>query len=145
MKKAIALMGCLLLLLVCGCQAKENNDMGNTESKTVVFTNGAQEADLWILPQTEENLKTTVWGTASAAGVKAGETREIALGAAGDGGQYIFRMIDTDGIFYSADNLTLEGGFTLELTGSDLHAVTLTVTNEAGEPVATYDVFAASL
>lgn len=144
MKKAIALMGCLLLLLICGCQAKENNDMGNTESKTVVFVNGVQDADIWLLPQTEENLKTTVWGAASAADVKAGETHEIALGAANDG-LYIFRMIDTDGMYYSADNLTLEGGFTLELTGSDLRALTLTVTNEAGEQVVTYDVFVASL
>lgn len=145
MKKTIAVIGCLmLLLLACSCKSKEQNDMGSKTTKTVIFTNAVQEADVWLLPQTEANLKTTVWGTASASGVKTGESRKISVGEPGEEGRYLFRMIDADGYYYSADGLTLEDGWTLQLTGEKPRAA-LEVANEKGESAGTYEVFAAKL
>ena len=85
----------LALLLLCGCQAKERTEMEFSGNKTVTFVNAVRDADAWILPQTAANLKTTVWGTATVPKAKAVESRRVPLGEAGDGGLYIFRMINS--------------------------------------------------
>ena len=113
--------------------------------ETVWFVNGVKDADIWILPQTEKNLKTTVWGTATASGVKTGERRETPLCDPGDDGLCMFRMIDTDHYYYSANGITLKVGWTLQLKQNDLHAVTLEVSDENGVLIQTYNVFAARL
>ena len=112
---------------------------------TVTFINGVMEADVWILPATEQNRKTTVWGTATAAKVQTGERREVPLCEPGDGGLYLLRMIDSEHFFYSAGDITLQAGWTMEVKGADLHSVTLEVTDEHGVLNNTYEVFAARL
>ncbi len=77
--------------------------------------------------------------------MKTGESRSVGIDEPGDEGKYIFRMIDTDEVFYSADGLTLEDGWTLQIAGADFYSITIEVSNEAGEVVGTYVVFAASL
>ncbi len=115
------------------------------EGQTVCFINGVKDADIWILPQTEGNLKTTVWGTATASGVKTGENRETPLCEPGDDGCYILRMIDTDHYFYSANGITLKAGWSLQIKKNDMHSVTLEVSDESGALIGTYEVFAARL
>ena len=147
MKKWIALalvLAAVFALASCGKNAKEQN-MEKAAAKTVVFTNNIQDANIWILPETKENLETSLWGTASAADVKTGESRSVGIGEPSDGGTYIFRMIDADEVFYSADGLILEDGWSLQIAGADFYSITIEVSNEAGEVVGTYDVFAASL
>ena len=112
---------------------------------TVTFVNGVRDADVWILPETAENLKTTLWGTATAAKVATGERRETPLCAPGDDGLYILRMIDTDHFYYSANGITLQPGWTLEIKGAELHHITLEVTDENGVLNNSYKVFAARL
>ncbi len=65
--------------------------MATEGGKTATFINEANDADIWILPKTEKNLKTTVWGAATAAAVKKGESRSFELCEPGDGSMYIFR------------------------------------------------------
>lgn len=147
MKKWIALalvLAAVFALASCGKNAKEQN-MEKTAAKTVVFTNNIQDASIWILPETKENLETSLWGTATAADVKTGESRSVGIGEPSDGGTYIFRMIDTDEVFYSADGLTLEDGWTLQISGDDLHSVTVVVTDANGETIGAYEVFVAKL
>lgn len=119
--------------------------MNSQNEPTVTFINGLRDADVWILPETKENLKTTLWGKATAAGVKTGERRKAPLCEPGDGGLYILRMIDTDRFFYSAGGITLRAGWTMEVRGAGLHAVTLEVTDENGVLNHSYKVFAARL
>ena len=140
MKKALICF--LSMLLLCGCKA---NRAAPANDKTVTFLNGVTDADVWILPDTEANRKTTVWGTATASGVKTDESRQTPLCDAGDDGLYLIRMIDADHIFYSADGVALESGWTLRVSGTDLRAVTAEVTDENGALQRTYEVFAASL
>jgi len=140
MKKAVIYL--ITMLLLGGCSAK-STDSGN--GKTVTFINGVKDADIWILPETEKNLKTTVWGTATASGVKTNESRKAPLCDAGDDGLYIIRMIDADNIFYSADGIALEAGWTVRITGDDLQSVKVEVADENGVLKSTYDAFAASL
>ena len=125
--------------------AKERNKMETKNDPAVTFINNVHDADVWILPQTEANLKTTVWGTATLSKTIKGESSQVPLCEPGDDGQYIFRMIDTDHFFYSANSLILEAGWSLEIKGDDLHSVTIEVSDENGELQNTYEVFAARL
>ena len=140
MKKALI---CLMsMLLLCGCKA---NHTAPANDKAVTFVNGVTDADVWLLPDTEANRKTTVWGTATASGVKTDESRQTPLCEAGDGGLYLIRMIDADHIYYSANGVALESGWTVRIAGADLRSVTAEVTDETGALQRTYEVFAASL
>jgi len=146
MKKAVLIFICLIaLLLLCGCRVKEQNNMEIANNKTVNFINDVKDADLWILPETEKNLKTTVWGTATASKVKYGESRKVPLCEPGDDGHYILRMIDTDGFFYSVGGIALESGWTIHIMENDPRSVSVEVTDENGIIQNTYEVFNARL
>ena len=144
-KAALAIVLLLALLLLCSCKEKEQNDMGSTGNKTVTFINGVKEADLWILPKTEKNLKTTVWGTATVSKIKAGESRQAPLCEPGDGGLYLIRMIDSDSFYYSANDVKLDAGWTLQVKENDAHEVTAEVKDENGDVKNSYEVFSARL
>ena len=121
------------------------NNTEITSNKTVTFINEVNEADVWILPKTEKNLKTTVWGAPTVSKVKKGESRPAPLCEPGNDGLYMFRMIDTDSFFYSANDIILEAGWTLRIKGDDLQSFTVEVTDESGVLKNTYKVFAARL
>lgn len=140
MKRTIIYL--IATLLLCGCKA---NNTDTVSDMYITVINGVKDADIWILPETEENLKTTVWGTATASDVKTNESRKAPLCEAEENGLYIIRMIDTDKIFYSADGIMLESGWTVHIKGNDLRSVTAEVTDENGVLRNTYKVFAASL
>lgn len=152
MKKALAIALCLInLLLLCSCTAKEQSNMetttetGNAAVKTVTFVNGVKEADVWILPQTQENLKTTLWGTPTISDVKTGESIEFPLCEPGDNGLYILRMIDTDSFYYSANGIELREGCILKIKGNELQSITVEVADENDELISSYEAFAARL
>lgn len=146
MKKA--LIWVMTMLLLCGCKANRTppaTDTPPASDQTVTFINGVKDADVWILPETEANRKTTVWGTATASDVKTDESRQAPLCDAGESGLYLIRMIDTDHMFYSANGVALESGWTVRVAGEDLRSVTAEVTDENGVLQGTYEVFAARL
>ena len=130
------------MLLLCSCKTNQTAPVNN---KTVTFINEVKDADVWILPETEENLKTTLWGTATVSGIKKNESRKAPLCDAGEDGLYIIRMIDTDSIYYSAGGIALESEWTVRITGNDLHSIMVEVTDENDVLKNTYSVFAASL
>lgn len=143
MKKTLLIILSLLMLIVLySCASKEQNNM---ENNTVTFINEVKEADVWILSDTKENKKTTVWGKATVSKVKTGESRKAELCEAGDNGQYIFRMIDADSFFYSADGINLEPDNILKIKENDSQSVILEVTDENGALKNTYKVFKARL
>ena len=140
MKKTVI---CLItMVLLCGCGANPTEPVNN---KTVNFINEVMDADIWILSETEENLKTTLWGKATVSGIKKGESRKAPLCDTGENELYIIRMIDTNNIFYSANSVALEPGWTVRITGNDLNSVKAEITDENGVLKNTYKVFAASL
>ena len=114
-------------------------------AKTVTFVNAARDADAWILPQTAANLKTTVWGTATVPKAKMGESRHVPLCEAGDEGLYIFRMIDVDGFFYSANGIVLEDGWLLTIKRNDFESISIVVSDEDDVLQDTHAVFSARL
>ncbi len=151
MKKTICAVLCLLIpLLLCCCRETGQSEPTEQETgmtRTVVFISGIEDADVWILPQTEANMKTTVWGTAAVSDAKAGESVKAQIPEPGDDGQYIFRMIDAEQFYYSANGIVLEDGWTVsvKMEEGDLESVILEVTDDAGVLRATYSVFAARL
>ena len=144
MKKAVLVFVCLFMLLLCGCNSEEQSDMEN-KNGTVTVINKIKDADIWILPQTEKNLKTTVWGTATVSKLKTDESRQAPLCEPGDDGLYIFRMIDTDSFYYSANGIKLENGDTIEIKRNEDQACALEVRGENGKVNNTYEVFSARL
>ena len=140
MKKSIIYL--ISMLFLCGCKATGTD---NIKNNAITIINEVEDADIWILPKTEENLKTTVWGKATVSEVKINETRKAPLCEAGENGLYIIRLIDSNKIFYSADDVVLKSGWTVRITGDDLQSVKLEVVDESGVLKNTYDVFAASL
>ena len=72
------------------------------------------------------------------------ESREVQLEAPADNGLYIFRMIDTDKMYYSAEDIVIEDGWTLEIKGESINSVSIDVTDKDGNTT-TYEVSAARL
>ena len=135
----------MILLLFSSCQTKGETETETADSRTVTFVNDVQDADVWILPQTQENLKTTLWGTATISKVKTGESRVSPLCQPGEDGLYLFRMIDTDRFYYSVNGVVLKADWTMQIKGETPRSVTLEVTDEHGVLNSTYEVFAARL
>ena len=145
MKKAVFAAACLLILLCfCGCKPKEINQMETTPKETITIINEFKQADVWLLPETEQNLKTTLWGTATASNVQKGESRSVALCEPGENGLYILRMIDTDHGYYAADGIALEAGQTLQLTRQSDVLIAL-CRDKSGKVIGSYEVFHAAL
>ena len=148
MKKTLIAAICFMtLLLLCGCNPKEQDDMKikvNSTGKTVNFVNGVTEADVWILPDTEANRKTSLWGTATVSKIPTGETRQAPLCEPGDEGLYMLRMIDADSYYYSVNGITLQADWTIEIREDD-HQYFVEVSDENGKLQSTLEVFAARL
>ncbi len=156
MRKTILILLCVLIpSLLFGCTAKktepgdpapEKPDPASDGGGAVVFVNGLKEADIWILPETEKNLKTTVWGTATIAKLPTDGEQRLSLDALGGPGAYILRMIDTNGMYYAVNGISLEDGYTLHIrAGEDPMAPALEVTDAEGAAVETYSGFGGRL
>ena len=143
--RRIAFVTLCALLLLCGCRTNGQTAASEEIDRTVTVINDVQEADIWILPQTEKNMKTTVWGTATVSKVPVGEPRQASIPEPGDDGYYMFRMIDTEQFYYSANGITLKEGWTVAIKGTVPDSVTVEVTDENGVLQGTYEVFAARL
>lgn len=130
------------------CRKTDPAGPGPTEQTgpEITLVNEAVKADFWILPDTEANRKTSLWGTASADDLEAGGKIKLKIGDPGDGGTYLVRVIDADGGFYSADGLTLAEGYTLRLTEEEnLMAARIEVLDENGELIFSEPAFVGRL
>ena len=101
------------------------NSMEYIPTVSVSFQNEVEEADIWLLPQTEENLKTSLWGTPSAGALEKGASAELTLTNPEFAEAWLVRIIDRDKAYYSAQDLKLEDGYTVvfKREGSKFDAV----------------------
>lgn len=122
------------------------NSMMYTPKISVTFVNEVEEADVWILPQTEENIKTSLWGTATISRLGIGESINVILNEGYDGEYYILRIIDEDHAFYSANGLKLLEGYTIvfKSEGSKYDA-SLEIYDENNDLVYAQDAFTGML
>ncbi|MCR4595053.1 MAG: hypothetical protein K5761_08360 [Clostridiales bacterium] len=140
----IVLTAVLLILMLGGCTAGEQNNMENKSVKTITVTNEIENANIWILAQTEENLKTTLWGEATVSDIKTGETKTAKIKNAGAEGLYILRIIDEKEFYYSADNLKLENGYKIKIKKQNASLLIAEISDEKGN-ISTYELFSARL
>lgn len=124
-EKGLKTLFCLFLVLTLfACQKQEEVKPEETESNTtgemmkIRFVNEVEDTDLWILPQTEKNLKTSLWGTATVAMLKKEDTIEVAIEETSDH-LYILRLIDQRGALYSANDFELHDGDTIVFDAID--------------------------
>ena len=116
---SLKILLCLFLALTLfACQKQEEAKPEDTETSTtgemmkIRFVNEVEDTDLWILPQTEKNLKTSLWGTATVAMLKKEDAIEVAIEKTSDH-LYILRLIDQRGALYSANDFELHDGDTI--------------------------------
>lgn len=129
MKKHFLAAAGAVMCLFGACQVKP------AETKTTIWVtvcSETAEAEVWILPQTEETLKTTLWGMPTFGRMKTGEEKAAAVELSASG-KYILRVIDTNHRYYAANDLTLNDRYTVRL-GRD---ASLTVLDDKGGVAAT--------
>ena len=146
MKKALIFILCLITpLVLLSCSANESENIKTKAVGTFTVINDIKEADIWILPETAENNKTTVWGKADVSKIQRGESRSVPLYETGGKGRYILRMIDTDSFFYSANGIELKPDYTLRIKETETKTIVAEASDENGMLMNTYDVFSARL
>ena len=121
-----------MCMFFVSCKPKPQ-EAANTIS--VTLQNGVEEADFWVLPQTEKNVKSTVWGTPTASKLKAGERKEVSVA---EGEKYIVRIIDTGHGYYAANDIVLGNGYSIKFkTAETKYEAALAVLDENGNTVST--------
>jgi hypothetical protein len=111
----------------------------------ISFTDDVEPASVWILRDTEENRKISLWGTAMIKPDAVGEEVSADIPFAEDA-KYLFRMIDDDGIYYSGDIPELRDGWSLRIheIGGNWN-MQLDVFDETGELRYECEIFNAAL
>lgn len=88
-----------------------HNNMVYIPQINVTFVNEVNEADIWILPQTEENTNST-WGNATISKLPVKEEREISLQENRDSESWIINII-AGYQYYSVSDIALKEGYTI--------------------------------
>ena len=140
-RRLLILTSVLLCLLFCSCGAVQgepdmnpDNQSRSQSSISVTFLNNVEEADIWILPQTEDNLKTSLWGTPTVSKMRVGEQKAITISDEGTG-RYIVRIIDSDQAFYAAGFETDETKYDAAISVLDQNGDTVFVKENVFEGV----------
>ena len=122
----LALLCFLTAILLISCTKSETpgsepnsmEDTGTVDTDpgreiTLSFVNEVEETDVWILPDTPENRKLSLWGTATMPDVKKDETRQISLNVPADTDLFLVHMITPDQMYFGVSDLPLDTGCTL--------------------------------
>ena len=141
-RRLLILTSVLLCLLFCSCGAVQgesdmnpDNQSRSQSSISVTFLNNVEEADIWILPQTEDNLKTSLWGTPTFSKMIIGDQKTCTVSDEGTG-RYIVRIIDSDQAFYAAGDIPLEDGYTIRFqTDETKYDAAISVLDQNGDTV----------
>ena len=164
MKQYAIFFLCLLIgacsLIFCGCikvKPADPDPPGSDEpaipaapaeddGSVITFINKREETDVWILPDTDENRKLSLWGTPTIKALGEGKQAELSLSALGGPGMYVIHMINPDDMYYGVSEVRIEAGYTLVFrTGDWVGAYELEVRDADGETVKVYEVFGAML
>ena len=138
-RRLLILTSVLLCLLFCSCGAVQGEPDMNPDNQSrpqssisVTFLNNVEEADIWILPQTEDNLKTSLWGTPTFSKMIIGDQKTCTVSDEGTG-RYIVRIIDCDQAFYAASDVVLNDGYMIRFeTDETKYDASITVLNKNG-------------
>lgn len=93
--------------LSCGKQKVQAQPDKADDMIEISISNQVAEADIWVIPDTEENRKSSVWGSATLSKADTQGTQSNSVQIPAGTGRYLIRMIDTDGMYYAADDIVL--------------------------------------
>lgn len=122
------------------------NSMVMIYQKQLSIRSRIEEAKLWILPDTEENRKTTSWGDPLISSVIPEEEQAVTLDLRSENDCYLIRVIDDENMYYEANDVVLEDGQTLVFRdGEEPMTAVLELYDEDEVLVSTYPMFKAKL
>ncbi len=141
MKRYLLIVLCVSMFLFHGCGKEGNTDVMENK-QVIIFTNEVETADIWILPQTEEILKTSLWGKATISDMKKGESTELSLNDLGGPGIYVIRIIDEDGGYFAMNDVPLDEDYSISFLTEDHHLdAWIEIRNADGEILKSEPVF----
>ena len=112
----------------------------------ITFKNEAVRATVWILPETEENKRTTLWGEATVPEAESEDGGKFTVSKKENAATFIFRAIDSDSMYYEANGITLDNGYSVIFKqGESPRSFTIETVRPDGQTVNVYPVFAAKL
>lgn len=146
-KIGILLIGVIIMFGLFGCGKKKENLQADVTAEKIEISvlNRVAEADIWVIPDTESNRKSSLWGTATLQKLKT-DDRQAGSAIKADNDSYLIRMIDADEMYYSVDGITLKTGDCIVINpGEDIMSALIEVYDESGALNATYEMFVARL
>lgn len=140
MKKKLLIPVCLIIcLLLCSCETwQEQASVNSSQNKTMTisFVNDVEEADVWIVPQTEKMLKSSVWGTPVFSKMKPGK-EEACTVSDSEAGIYMIRIIDSQQALFAANDVFLDNGYSVCFkTGASKYEASIVILDENGKTAA---------
>lgn len=132
-------------LLGCSKQKMQAQSDKADDMIEISISNQVAEADIWVIPDTEENRKSSVWGSATLSKADTQGTQSISVQIPAGTGRYLIRMIDIDEMYYAADDIVLADHQSIVIRkGEDMSAI-VEVYCADGTPAAEYAMFVARL
>ncbi len=149
MKRLLFLLICFIIAVsLIGCDKSSGEGKEEVmDSFRVTFINDVEETDVWVLPQTPEILKTSIWGKATLSKLGVGESAEVELVPIDENSLFIFRAIDTDDALYRQNDIMLKSGYTLKFYSKEdeefdgMLIFLLDVLDEKGNVLSSEEVF----
>ena len=149
------------IMIMTGCQiAKKSNqnvdinqqeeiDVSESgEPVNISVINKIKKANLWVLKDTEENRKVTVWGPATVSDfdVELEQAITVYADTAEQNHRFVINMIDEGEMYYSACEVVLEDGYRMVIReGEEIMSAFVDVYDEKENLIAQYEMFVARL
>lgn len=138
----------ILIFGLFGCSKQKPQSQTNVDNKVVEISilNQVAEADVWIIPDTEKNRKTSVWGKATLPKLDVQESKNAYVEVLADTDMYLIRMIDTAKMYYATDGVKLSNNQSIVIRkGNEGMLATVEVHSDDGTLLAEYEMFVAKL
>lgn len=122
------------------------NSMVKELDVTITLENQVRTADIWIMEDTPEKQKQSLWGDTTIKACETNQPQEVTLEVVSADDLYIIRMIDDNGLFYEASNVKITDGQSVVIKPNEDGSGSLVcVYDEGGNLVNEYEMFVAAL
>ena len=125
---------------------RERNTMVHMRPIEILLENQVKTADIWIMEDTNENRKKSVWGGTTVKECAVETPQQLTIKNVSDDNLYIVRMLDDKGLFYEACNVEITEGQSIVIKSEDNDLRTVvSVYDTEGSLQNEYEMFAAAL
>ncbi len=134
-------------LFACG----KKNEVQTTpepakEYIAVNVENQVKQAKIWIIPDTEKNRQTSLWGEVTADNLATGEKMSCQVVKSEESDLYLIRIIDEKELYYEGNGIEIKNNQTVVIKDNeDDKGATAEVYDENGNLINEYKMFVAHL